>query len=47
MWVCVAAVEQIDIHIDIFTKHLLTAWVWNDWVNFFSNDDNDSDFEGF
>jgi len=34
MCVCVAADEEIDIHIDIFMMHLLTPWVWNDWVNF-------------
>jgi len=48
MCVCVAAGEEIDIHIDIFTTHLLTpswTWVWNDSVNLFSNDDNDA--EGF
>ena len=39
---CVAAGEEIDIH------HLLTDTMsLNDWVNFFVNDDNDSDFEGF
>ena len=25
--------EEIDT--DIFTTHLLTLWVWNDWVSFF------------
>ena len=29
---CVAASEEIDI--DIFTTHLLTPWIWNDWVSF-------------
>jgi len=30
--VCITAGEEIDI--DIFATHLLTPWVWNDWVNF-------------
>jgi len=40
--VCVAAGEEIDIH-----NALADTMSLNDWVNFFSNDDNDSDFEGF
>ena len=43
--VCVAAGEEI--YTDIFTTHLLTPGVWNDWVNFFMNEDNNSNFEGF
>jgi len=42
---CVAAGVEIDT--DIFNKYLLTPWVWNDWISFFMNDNNDSDFEGF
>jgi hypothetical protein len=40
--VCVAAGEEIDIHAALDDTMSL-----NDWVIFFSNDDNDSDFEGF
>ena len=36
---CVTAGEEIDT--DIFTMHLLTPRVWNDWVSFFVNDNND------
>jgi len=43
--VCVTASEEIDT--DVFMMHLLTPWVWNDWVTFFTNDDNDSEFDGF
>jgi len=39
VYVYIAASEKIDI--DIFTTHLLTPWVWNDWVSFFENDNND------
>jgi len=38
--VCVAAGEEIDIR-DAFVD----TWSLNDWVNLFTNDDNDSDFE--
>jgi len=41
--VCVAADEVIDT--DLFTTHLLTPWVWNDWVSSFVNDNNYSDFK--
>ena len=37
--VCVAAGEEIDIH-----DALADTMSLNDWVNFFANDDNDSDF---
>ena len=40
--VCVAAGEEIDIN-----DALADTMSLNDWVNFFENDDNDSDFEGF
>jgi len=44
VYVCVfvAAGENIDIH-----DALADTTSLNDWVNFFSNNDNDSDFEGF
>ena len=42
MCVCVTASEEIDIHYALADTMSL-----NDWVNFFTNDDNDSDFEGF
>ena len=42
MCVCVTASEEIDIH-----NALADTMSLNDWVIFFSNDDNDSDFEGF
>jgi len=38
----VAAGEEIDIH-----HALADTMSLNDWVNFFMNDDNDSDFGGF
>ena len=40
--VCVAASEEIDTH-----SALADTISLNDWVNFFTNDENDSDFEGF
>ena len=40
--VCVIAGEKIEIH-----NTLADTMSLNDWVNFFANDDNDSDFEGF
>jgi len=39
---CVAAGEEIVIH-----DALADTMSFNDWVNFFPNDDNDSEFEGF
>ena len=40
--VCVAAIGETDIHnVLAYTMNL------NHWVNFFVNDDNNSDFEGF
>ena len=42
VYVCVAAGEEIDIH-----DPLADTMSLNDWVNLFTNDDNDSDFEGF
>ena len=38
----ITAIEEIDIH-----DTLADTMSLNDWVNFFTNDDNDSDFEGF
>jgi len=38
--VCVADGEEIDIHYALADPRSL-----NDWVNFFVNDNNDSDFE--
>ena len=38
--VCVAVSEEIDIH-----HALADTMSLNDWVNFFVNDDNDSDFK--
>ena len=43
----IAAGEEIDNKIIVFTMHLLTPWVWSEWVSLFSNDHNDSGFEGF
>jgi len=40
--VCVAASEEIDIH-----NALADTMNLNDWVNFFTNDNNDSNFEVF
>jgi len=40
VYVCVTGSEEIDIHNAL-------ADPMNDWVNFFTNDDNDYDFEGF
>ena len=40
--VCVTASEEIYIHYVLADTMSL-----KDWVSFFMNDDNDSDFEGF
>ena len=42
--VCVTAGEEIDNDIHYALADTMSL---NDWVNFFLNDDNDSDFEGF
>ena len=40
--VCVTTGEEIDIH-----DALADIMSLNDWVNFFTDDNNDSNFEGF